>query len=83
MLIDSNIKRIAAEVAKVCKADMDTATIKRIKVAIQETNVAVENLWQALEYGQSVDNRAYQQASAEKVVSGGIARLRDKQTVYP
>jgi len=27
MLTDSNINRIAAEVAKVCKADMDTATI--------------------------------------------------------
>lgn len=55
MLTDSNIKRIAAEVAKVCKADMDTATIKRIKAAIQETDVTIENFWKALEYGQSVD----------------------------
>ena len=55
MLTDSNIKRVAAEVAKVCKADMDTATIKRIKAAIQETDVAIENLWKALEHGQSVD----------------------------
>lgn len=55
MLTDSNIKRIAAEVAKVCKADMDTATIKRIKSAIKEIDVAIENLWKALEHGQSVD----------------------------
>lgn len=54
LLTDSNIKMISVEVANVCKADYDTATIKRIKTSISECDLAIENLWKALEGGQAV-----------------------------
>ena len=55
MLTDSNIKRIASAVAEACKADIDSSATKRIKAAMRETDKAIENLWKALESGQSVD----------------------------
>ncbi len=55
LLTESNIKRIAKAVADICKADMDSAPIKRLKDSIREIDVAIENLWKALEHGQSVD----------------------------
>jgi Site-specific recombinases, DNA invertase Pin homologs len=55
LLTDSNIERIAASVAATCEADYDSAAIKRLKIAMQEADVAIENLWKALELGQSVE----------------------------
>ena len=55
LLTDSNIERIAASVAAACEADYDGAAIKRLKSAMQEADVAIENLWKALELGQSVE----------------------------
>ena len=55
LLTDKNIKKIAIAVSSICKADLDTAAIKRIRSAIQETDKALENLWKALEYGQSIE----------------------------
>lgn len=84
MLTDSNIKRIAAEVAKICKADMDTATIKRIKSAIQEINVAIENLWKALESSQSVDmitKRINKRQQEKKALEEQLALEISKQFV--
>ena len=84
MLTDSNIKRIAAEVAKVCKADMDTATIKRIKSAINEIDVAIENLWKALESGQSVDmitERINKRQQEKKALEEQLALEISKQFV--
>ena len=48
MLTDSNIQRIAEAIETVFKSEFDSSAMKRIKSAI-------ENLWQALEKGQSVD----------------------------
>ena len=42
LLTDSNIERIAASVSEVCESNRDTASIKRIKVAIQEADTAIE-----------------------------------------
>ena len=55
LLNDKNIQKLSKTVADLCKSDLDTATIKRIKSAIQETDKALDNLWKALEYGQSVE----------------------------
>ena len=55
MLTDSNIQRIAEAIEAVFKSEFDSSAIKRIKSAIQEADTAIENLWQALEKGQSVD----------------------------
>lgn len=55
LLTDSNIERIAASVSEVCESNQDTASIKRIKVAIQEADTAVGNPWKALKRGQAAD----------------------------
>lgn len=55
LLTDSNIERIAASVSKACESNRDTASIKRIRAAIQEADTAIENLWKALERGQAAD----------------------------
>ena len=55
LLTDSNIERIAASVSEACESNRDTASIKRIKAAIQEADTAIENLWKALERGQASD----------------------------
>ena len=55
LLTDSNIEKISAAVATACEADYDTSAIRRIKAAIKETDVAIENLWKALELGQAAD----------------------------
>ena len=55
MLTDSNIQRIAEAIEAVFKNEYDSFAVKRIKAAIQETDAAIENLWQVLEKGQGVD----------------------------
>ena len=55
MLTDSNIQRIAEAIEAVFKNEYDSSAMKRIKAAIQETDAAIENLWQALEKGQGVN----------------------------
>lgn len=55
MLTDKNIERIAKEVAAACQSDADSSSVKRIKTAIHEADTAIENLWKALEHGQSVE----------------------------
>mgnify|MGYP001004890801 FL=1 len=55
LLTENNIERISTEVAAACESDYDSSAVKRIKAAVQETNEAIENLWKALEHGQSVE----------------------------
>ncbi|QJW48839.1 hypothetical protein HA075_26705 [bacterium BFN5] len=55
LLTDSNIEKIAKSVAAACDADFDSSAVKRLKAALQETDTAIENLWKALESGQSVE----------------------------
>lgn len=55
MLTDKNIERISKEVAKACQVDAESSSIKRLKTAIREVDTAIENLWKALEHGQSVE----------------------------
>ena len=55
LLTDTNIEMISKEVATACEADFDSSAVKRIRAAIIETDSAIENLWKALEHGQSVE----------------------------
>ena len=55
LLTDKNIETISREVAKACQVDADSASIQRINAAIKEADLAIENLWKALEHGNSVD----------------------------
>ncbi len=41
-------------VAEECNKSPNNISVKALKKAIQETNVAIENLWRAIEQGQSV-----------------------------
>lgn len=54
-MTDKNIETISKEVAKACQADADSASIQRINTAIKEADLAIENLWKALERGRAVD----------------------------
>lgn len=55
LLTETNIENISKEVAAACEADYDSSAVKRIRAAIIETDSAIENLWKALEHGQSVE----------------------------
>lgn len=55
LLTDANIENISKEVAAACESDYDSSSVKRIRAAIIETDSAIENLWKALEHGQSVE----------------------------
>ena len=57
-LTDSNIKKIAKEVAAVCAADYDGSELKRLRGCLKETEQAIENLLKALELGQAADTIA-------------------------
>jgi len=55
LLTDDTIRRIAEAIDEVCKLELDTSAVKRIRAAIKEAGTAIENLWQALEKGQAVE----------------------------
>lgn len=57
-LTDSNIVKIAREVAAVCAADYDGSELKRLRGCLKETEKAIDNLLKALELGQASDTIA-------------------------
>ena len=57
-LSDSNIVKIAREVAAVCAADYDGSELKRLRSCLKETEKAIDNLLKALELGQAADTIA-------------------------
>ena len=85
LLTDNNIERIAHSVAAACEADCDASTIKRIKMAIQETDAAIENLWKALEHGQSVEmiaERIEKRKREKEELQGQLAIEMGKQVSF-
>ena len=54
LFTEERIKFIADAIYKACLEDGDLLSIKRIQETIDETDKAIENLWNALEQGQSV-----------------------------
>lgn len=57
-LTDSNILKIAKEVAAVCAADYDGSMLKHLRGKLKETETAIDNLLKALELGQATDTIA-------------------------
>ena len=55
LLTEDRIKFIAKRIAEECSKSPDNLCIKQLKKAIQEVDTAIENLWTAIEHGQSVD----------------------------
>ena len=55
MLTEEKIQFIAKKVAEECAKSPDNLTAKSLKKAIREADVAIENLWKAIEQGQAVD----------------------------
>ena len=85
LLTDNNIEKIAHSVAVACEADYDASTIKRIKMAIQETDAAIENLWKALEHGQSVEmiaERIEKRKREKEELQGQLAIEMGKQVSF-
>lgn len=85
LLTDSNIEKIAQSVAAACDADFDTSTVKHLKTALQEADTAIENLWKALEHGQSVDmitERIEKRQKEKQDLQTQIAIEMNKQIVF-
>ena len=55
MLTKEKVKYIADQVYAAYKKDGDLLSVKRLKTALKETESAIENLWVAMEKGQSVE----------------------------
>ena len=85
LLTDGNIEKIALSVATACEADYDSSAIKRIKAAIQEADAAMENLWKALERGQSVEmitERIEKRKKEKEELQGQLAIEMGKQITF-
>lgn len=85
LLTESNIEKIAISVSVACEADYDSSAIKRIKTAIQEADTAIENLWKALERGQSVDmiaERIEKRKREKDELQGQLAIEMGKQITF-
>ena len=67
-MTDSNILKIAKEVAAVCAADYDGSELKRLRACLKDTEKAIDNLLKALELGQAAGTIAARlsQRTAEK-----------------
>lgn len=55
LLTDENIAFIAKMVAEECNKSPDNISVKELKKAIKEVDIAIENLWKGIELGQSVE----------------------------
>ncbi len=85
LLTDRNIEKIAQSVAAACDADFDSSAVKRLKTSLQETETAIENLWKALERGQSVDmitERIEKRKKEKDELIGQIAIEMGKQITF-
>ena len=82
LLTPKRIRIIAEEVMAACQADGEYLSIKKLKSAIKEADEAIENLWIALEKGQSVQqitNRIEQREAEKKELEKQLAKEKRKQ----
>ena len=54
MLTEDKIRYIAQQVSEACNKGTDNISIRELKKAIKDAETAIENLWKAIEQGQSV-----------------------------
>ena len=88
LLTEERIKFIADELYKACQDDSNLVSIKRLEAALKETENAIENLWAALEHGQSVeritkriDAREEEKKEIEKQLA--IEKRKNRAFSYP
>ena len=82
LLTPHRIRIIAEEVITACQASGEYLSIKKIKAAIKDADDAIENLWVALEKGQSVDRitkRIEQREAEKKDLEKQLAKEKRKQ----
>ncbi|MDL2220462.1 recombinase family protein [Eubacteriales bacterium OttesenSCG-928-N14] len=85
LLTDKNIEKISESVAVACEAEYDNSTVKRLKTALREADEAIENLWQALEKGQSVEiitERIEKRQQEKEELQKQIAIEMNRQVVF-
>ena len=66
-----------------CKKDGDLLSVKKLKAALKEADSAIENLWVALEKGQSVDmitERIHKREAEKKELEKQLAIEIKKQS---
>ena len=82
LLTPERIQIIAEEVIKACQAGGEYLSIKNLRNAIKEADEAIENLWVAMEKGQSPERitKRIQQREAEKeALEKQLAKEKRKQ----
>lgn len=85
LLTDKNIEKIARSVAAACETDYDNSAVKRLKAALTEADNAIENLWNALEKGQSVEmitGRIEKRQQEKEQLQEQLAIEMNKQVVF-
>ena len=83
LLTEEKVKYIADQVYAACKNDGDLLSVKRLKAALKEADSAIENLWVALEKGQSVDmitERIHKREAEKKELEKQLAIEIKKQS---
>ncbi|MBQ5328616.1 MAG: recombinase family protein [Oscillospiraceae bacterium] len=55
MLTEDKIQYIAEKIAEECSKNPDNISVKEIKNALKEVDLAIENLWKGIEKGQAVE----------------------------
>ena len=85
LLTDTNIERIAKAVAAACQADFDSSAVRRLRTSLQEIDAAIENLWIAMEKGQSVEKiteRLEKREQEKEAVQAQLAIEINKQATF-
>lgn len=54
MLTDDKIRYIAKKVSEACNNSSDNISVRELRKAIKEVDTAIDNLWKAIEQGQSI-----------------------------
>lgn len=83
LLTEERVKYIADQVYAACKKDGDLLSVKKLKAALKEADSAIENLWVALEKGQSVDmitERIHKREAEKKELEKQLAIEVKKQS---
>ena len=83
MLTEEKVKYIADQVYAACKKDGDLLSVKKLNAALKEADSAIENLWVALEKGQSVDmitERIHKREAEKKELEKQLAIEIKKQS---
>ena len=85
LFTDYRVRFVADEMSRLCQQEADMLSIKRIQAAIDEINSAIDNLWRALEQGQSVQkitDRIYRREAEKRELQKQLAIEHQKNAVY-